>query len=218
MAELTTVLAVHKNAPAQSLEEAKTTEVVMGNSGIGDETYVMPSIANVLLGTKFRFVSGYPGTAAITTAIEKGEVHGRGGSWISWKVLNPHFITEKKIKLLAQGGLSKDPDLPDVPMISDFARNKDDLAVIRLVVALPISISRAIMTPPGVPKDRIQALRRAFDATMADPNLLADAKKRSIAISPSTGEVVESRVAEIMSATPEMIERAKIILGYTKPK
>ncbi|MPY70893.1 MAG: hypothetical protein GEU92_12480 [Alphaproteobacteria bacterium] len=218
MAELTTVLAVHKDAPAQSLEEAKMVEVIMGNSGIGDETYVMPSIANTLLGTKFRFVSGYPGTAAITAAMDKGEVHGRGGSWISWKVLNPHFIKEKKIKLLAQGGLRKDPDLPDVPLISGFARNDDDRAIVRLVVALPIGISRAIMAPPGVPKDRVQALRRAFDATMADPDLLADANKRSVAISPSTGEVVESRVAEIISATPEMIERAKVILGYTKAK
>ena len=190
----------------------------MGNSGIGDETYVMPSIINVLLGTKFRFVSGYPGTAAITAAMERGEVQGRGGSWLSWKVLNPHFITEKKIKLLAQGGLRKDPDLPDVPLISDFARSKSDRAVVRLVVALPIGISRAIMTPPGVPKDRIEALRRAFDATMADPDLLANTKKRNIAISPSTGEVVEARVAEMMSATPAMIKRAKFILGYTKAK
>ena len=166
---------------------------------------------------KFMYVP--PGwTAAITTAMERGEVQGRGGSWVSWKVLNPHFIEEKKIKLLAQGGLRKDPDLPNVPMISDFARSKEDRNVVRLVVALPIGISRAIMTPPDVPKDRIEALRRAFDATMTDPELLASAKSRSIPISPSTGEVVEARVAEIMSASPAMIERAKFILGYTKAK
>ena len=216
MAELTTVLAVHQNSPAQSLDEAKKKQVVMGTSSLGDETYVMPSVANALLGTKFRIVTGYPGTAAITAAMEKGEVNGRGGSWISWKVLNPHLVEQKKIRLLAQGGLRKDPELPDVPMIDAFARSKEDHAVLRFIIALPIGISRAIMTPPGVPKDRIQALRRAFDATMADPALLASAKKRSMAISPSTGEVVEARVAEMLSAPPAIIERAKAILGYTK--
>lgn len=214
MAQLTTVIAVYHTSPAQSLEGAKSNTVIMGSSSPGDETYLMPSLSNALLGTKFRIVTGYPGTAAITAAMERGEVHGRGGSWISWKVLNPHLVKEKKIRLLAQGGLRKDPDLPDVPMINEFARGEEDLAVLRFVLALPIGISRAIMTPPNVPKDRIQVLRRSFDATMADPELLENAGKRGMPIGPSTGEEVEVRVAEMLSASPAIIERAKVILGY----
>jgi tripartite-type tricarboxylate transporter receptor subunit TctC len=142
---------------------------------------------NAMLGTKFKIISGYPGGNDINLALEKGEVDVRGSnSWSSWKGTRPHWLAEKKIHLLVQIGLKKDPELTEVPLLMDLPSDPDDKAALRLLSA-PTAIGRPLFTPPGVPADRLAALRTAFDATMKDAAFIAEAKTSKLDLLPVSG-------------------------------
>ena len=127
---------------------------------------------NALPGTKFKIVTGYPGGNDVNLAMERGEVGGRGSnSWASWKSTHADWIAQKKIYILVQIALKRAPDLADVPLMTELARNEDDRKVLAFVSA-DTEINRAIVTTPDTPPERVAALRRAFDATMADPLFL----------------------------------------------
>src|SRR5919205_1936469 len=180
----------------RTIEDAKKIEAPMGATG-GSTSSQYPKAMNALLGTKFKIILGYPGGNDINLAMERGEVEGRGSnSWASWKATRPDWLKEKKINILVQIGLNKAPDLPDVPLLMELAMNPEDKAVLRLLSA-PSTIGRPIFTTPGVPEDRVKALREAFDATMKDPALLEEAKKANLEIDPVSGEELQKIVAEI---------------------
>ncbi|HEY8581122.1 MAG TPA: hypothetical protein VIL72_14640, partial [Beijerinckiaceae bacterium] len=177
------------------IEDVFTRELVVGAPGAASSSYVYPAAMNAVLGTKFRIVTGYPGGNDVNLAMEKGEVGGRGSnSWASWKSGHPHWLAEKKIHILVQVALERAPDLKDVPLMHELAKNEEDREVLRFISS-DMGISRAVVTTPGVPADRLTALRRAFDAMMKDPEFLADAGKTKMDISPSTGEQAQE-VAE----------------------
>jgi tripartite-type tricarboxylate transporter receptor subunit TctC len=182
-----------------SIEQAKTREVVLGATGPNTSAQY-PQVMNNLLGTKFKIISGYPGGADINLAMERGEVAGRGSNaWASWKSTKADWLKEKKINILVQIGLEKAPDLPDVPLLMDLAKNPEDRAVLRLLSA-PTAVGRPIFTTPNVPKDRLTALRRAFDATMTDSGFLAEAEKAQLDLNPVSGEKLQEIVEEIVAA------------------
>ena len=151
---------------------------------------------NALAGTKFKIVTGYPGGNDINLAMEKGEVGGRGSnSWASWKSGHPEWIADKKIYILVQIGLKRAADLADVPLMSELAKTDEDRQVLTFISS-DMGISRAFVTTPGVPPERLAALRQAFMEMMKDPDFLAEAAKTQMDISPSSGEEAQ-KVAEL---------------------
>lgn len=212
MAELNSVVAVLSSSPIRTIDDAKKREVILAASAKGSETYFYPQLANALLGTKFKMVMGYPGTAAMTVAMERGEVMGRGGAWETWPATRPEWVRDGKVRVLIQAGLRRDPDLKDVPLITELAADADkELA--RLICSAVVT-ARMLGMPPGVPADRVTALRRAFDATMKDPKFVADAKRRKMTLSVMTGEQVETLIVNLFRTPPDVIARAKKTLGY----
>ena len=203
---------------ARTLEDAKKKEIVVAASGRGSETYIFPKFLNSAIGTRFKIVTGYRGTAKMTNAMERGEAQARGGSWQSWNVIRPHWVGTDKISPLVQAGLSPhpDPNVKGVPMLVDVVA--EEYKPIARLLSSPVAMARIVGTPPGIPEDRLQALRRVFLETMKDPAFLADAKKRKMDLDLLTGEQVEANIAELMKTPKPILKRTADILGYTKKK
>jgi hypothetical protein len=165
-----------------------------------------------VLGTKFKIITGYPGGNDVNMAMEKGEVGGRGSnSLASWKSGHPHWISEKKIHLLVQIGLERAAELKDVPLMYELAKNEEDRELLRFISS-DIAISRPVVTTPGVPVERLQALRRAFDAMMNDKEFLEEAERTKMDMSPSTGEEAQAVAESMLKASPKVLERARLIM------
>ncbi|MDB5595456.1 MAG: Tripartite-type tricarboxylate transporter, receptor component TctC [Hyphomicrobiales bacterium] len=199
-------------SPVKTVEDARKQEVPIGATGFNTSSQY-PQVMNSLLGAKFKIIMGYPGANEINLAMENGEVGGRGSnSWASWKASKPDWVRDKKINILVQIGLTKSPDLPDVPLLIDLATNEDDRAALKLVSAPPV-IGRPIFTTPGVPADRVKALREAFDETMKDPAFLEEAKKTALDINPISGAQLQEVVAGILDTPKPVRDRLAVILS-----
>ncbi len=194
------------------IEQVFDKELVVGAPGTATSSVYYPLALNILVGTKFKIISGYPGGNNVNMAIERGEVGGRGSnSLAAWYATKPDWIKENKIHHLVQIALKRHPELPNVPLLFELAKNDADRAVLRFLSA-DVPLSRAYVTTPDVPADRLAALRRAFNATMKDPAFLAEAARGQIDISPSTGEEAEKIVADVLRTPPDVLARAKAIL------
>jgi tripartite-type tricarboxylate transporter receptor subunit TctC len=194
------------------IEQVKSREFILGApAGTAGVTY--GTVMNALVGTKFKIVTGYPGGNEVNIAMERGEVDGRGSnSWASWKSTKPEWLKEKKIIMLVQVGLTRSPELPDVPLLLELVSNDLDRKVMTFLSA-ETAISRAVVTTADVPPERLEALRRAFDATMKDPLFIAEAEKAKMDISAMTGEESQKIADSIVNTPPEVIARAKVVLG-----
>ena len=196
----------------RTIQDVMTKELVVGAPGQATNSVYYPKALNVLVGTKFKIVAGYPGGNDVNLAMERGEVGGRGSnSWASWKATKPGWLKEKKIFILVQIALQRNWELADVPTMIELAKSDEDKAVMTFLSA-DIPISRAYVTTPGVPAERVQALRRAFDAAMKDPALLAEANKSGMDLSPSTGEDAQKYSDLIANTPPNILAKAKAIL------
>ena len=206
------VLVSWHHSPVKTFQDALEKELVIGATGAGSASVQAPLMINALLGTKFRVVSGYPGGNEIYMAMENGEVAGRGSnSWASYKATRPDWIRDKKINVLVQIGLQKAKDLPDVPLLMDLAKNDEDRAALKLLSAPP-DIGRPVFAPPGVPADRLKALRDAFDANMKDQAFLDAAKRDGLDIDPVSGEQLQKIVNEILSAPQAVRDRLAALI------
>jgi tripartite-type tricarboxylate transporter receptor subunit TctC len=195
-----------------SFEQVLRKELVVGASGPSADTYQFPKILNGVLGTRFKVIAGYPGGNDIDLAMERGEVQGRcGWSWTSLKATRRSWLTEKKISILFQMGLSRHPDLPNVPLVIDLARNDDDKAILKLIFARQV-MAWPYIAPPNVPNDRAETLRAAFTDTMKDGDFLADAEKSLLEIRSVNGEDIQKLVEDIYRTPPAIARRAADIL------
>jgi tripartite-type tricarboxylate transporter receptor subunit TctC len=207
-----TTTSMWHTSKVKTIQDAMKVEAPMGATG-GSTSSQYPRAMNALLGTKFKIILGYPGGNDINLAMERGEVEGRGSnSWASWKSTKPEWIAQKKIIMLVQVGLKRDPELPDVPLLLELVSNDLDRKVMTFMSA-ETAISRALVTTSDVPPERIEALRRAFDATMKDPQFLAEAEKAKMDIGAMTGEESQKIADSIVNTPPEVIARAKVVLG-----
>ncbi len=199
----------------RSVEDATQREVILGATA-GSYAVVYPPVMNALLGTKFKIVTGYPGGNEVNLAMERGEVQGRGAnSWASWKSTKPDWVADKKIIVLTQVALKRDPDLQDIPLLMELGKTEFDRKVLRFLSA-DTAISRAIVTTPGVPPERVSTLRRAFDATMKDPEFLAEAAKTKMDIAASTGEDSQAVATSLVNTEKEVVMRAKELMDATR--
>ena len=212
MAPTRNMLAVWYKAPAQTIEEATKKEVIIGATGRASPTFLVPQILNEMLGTKYKIVIGYNGVADLNLAMERGEIEGRGASWISVITQAPQYIAEKKLKPLVVDGLTPEPSIPDVPLMMNVAKTAADKETMAFISSAA-EFGRSVFVPPNVPADRVAALRAAFDATMKDPDFLADAEKRKIPIEPQGGEALGKTAAKIASSSPQAVAAARKLMG-----
>ena len=207
----TQVMYVWHSVPVKTLDDVKTTELVMGAQGPGSTQYDYPVLLDHLLGYKFKVVTGYESTPKIHLALERGEVQGTIANWSTLKALNSNWIADKQIRLLVQWGLTRLPDLGDVPSIFDYVKDEADRAAVRLVVAR-LEYGRPYFVPPGVPAERVTALRRAFDAAVKDPEFLKEAGKEKLDIDPLTGEQVQELIEQVSRTPPDIVARVRAAL------
>ena len=199
-------------APVDSMEDLFRKEVIVGGVAPGTATVDYPLVANVILGTKFKVISGYASTPPIDLAMERGEVMGDAGlGWTTAKAEDAQLIAEKKVKIVAQYGFQKAPDLPDVPLFG-FGKTDSDRQVLALLYARQ-DYGRPFFAPPDVPKARLDALRAAFDATVKDLAFLADAKQMKWDIDPVEAAELVQLTDRLAATPPEVAARLRNILN-----
>ena len=208
--EYTTCTLWH-TAKVKTLQDAMRMEAVVGGSGADATEVIFPKAANKLVGTKFKVVLGYPGSTEILLAMERGEVEGFCGiGWTFLKLRKGDWIREKKVNILYQMSIEKHPELPDIPAIIDYARSPEDRGVFEFLFA-PQEMGRPFFAPPGVPAERVAALRAAFARTLKDAQFLAEAEKMGVEVQHVGGEQIQSLVERIYASPPEVIARAKAV-------
>jgi tripartite-type tricarboxylate transporter receptor subunit TctC len=197
--ETAVTLAWH-TAPHKTAKDLFDKELIVGGiTSVDPET--TPKLYNALIGTKFKVVTGYNSTSQIALAIERGEVQGIGDwSWSSLKAVRPHWLAEKKVTLLMQGALKKEPELGNLPSALDFIKNEADRQVLQLHFTQKTA-ARPVVAPPGVPKERVALLRKAFGDLMRDREFMADVKKTRLEIDFVPSEEIE-KVVKLITSTP----------------
>jgi tripartite-type tricarboxylate transporter receptor subunit TctC len=170
-------------------------------------------VMNMLLGTKFKLVMGYKSTPEIDMAMERGEVNARSGGSIAGMVQeHPAWFTDKKLIVLAQVGAAREATLPDVPLMDELGRTNEERRLLKLVSS-PVALGRPFMTAPGVPADRVEILRKAFDSAMKDPEFLDEAQKAQIDLNPLSGARVAEIVNESLATPPELVDKVRSALA-----
>ena len=196
-------------SPTKTLEDARRRVTVMGGSGPTSPTVFYLKALNNLAGTKFKIISGYPGGGETELAMQRGEVEGNSKAWASMKVDNAAWLRDKKVNILLQYALERAPDLPDVPLMMELGRTQDERDALKLF-AMGDAMGRSIMGAPDIPRDRLQVLRAAFDATMQDPDLQEFVKSRQIDVGPPySGQQLEALVAETLQVPQRVVQLAK---------
>jgi len=203
-------------SPIKTFDDLFSQELIVAGSGGSTDTF--PNFLNSLLHTKFKVVSGYKGTKDGMLAMERGEVTGNGGiTWASLKATQASWLRDGKVRVILQYGLSKHPELPNVPWIYDYAKSADDKAAMNLVFARQ-EFGRPYTAPPDVPAPVVAVLRKAFDETMKDKAFLADAQKRRLDLDPIGGEDIQKLVDDLYAAPPAVIARVKVILEQSSER
>jgi tripartite-type tricarboxylate transporter receptor subunit TctC len=202
--KLENVCATWITSPIKTIAQAREREVIVAAAAATSNSAIMPKVLNALLGTKFKIVGGYDPGSGMTLALESGETEGVCGlSWSTMKAARPQWIRDHKLNVLVQLGLAKLPELPDVPSALDLVSDPVKKEVLELIL-IRQEIGRPVAAPPGVPADRLEALRRAFDDTMKDPEFLAEAAKAQLEIEPLTAREIDALLANAF-ATPKSI-------------
>jgi len=213
------ICVVRADAPVKTFQDALTREVIIGASQPGTSTRDFPALLNNAVGTKFRIVSGYPGTREITLAIEKGEVQGLCGfSWSSLSVQHPDWLQNGFIRVLVQEHDKGHPDVNrmGVPLAVDFAKSPQDRQIMELIYSSEI-FGRPYILPPGVPDERVAALRKAFMDALHDPELRTEGEKLGLDLDPISGEELQKIAEKIYATPPDIVERAKQAVIYKAP-
>jgi tripartite-type tricarboxylate transporter receptor subunit TctC len=203
------VLVTWHTSGVKTIEDAQKKEVIIGATTAGTTQEMYPAMANNLLGTKFKIVTGYKASTEVNLAMERGETQGRGANtYLAYRFQNPEWISEKKINLVFQMTETRDPSMPDTPTLLEYARNDEQKKIISLMVKSE-TVGRPLLAPPGVPSERVAMLRKALMDVVKDPEFLAEAEKSTLEISPVTGEKLQTTVQEIVSTPADIVEKYK---------
>jgi tripartite-type tricarboxylate transporter receptor subunit TctC len=206
IAKLNNVCITWHTSSVKTFEQAKERQIILSSTGVTSNSTAVPNLLNRLVGTKFKVINGYS-TSAQRLAVERGEAEGMCLAYSTFKASNPEWIQNKKINLLVQVGLTKHPDIPEVPLAMDFLSDQDDKRIMELL-NIPQEMGRPMVAPPDIPMDRLQALRRAFDATMKDPDYLAESERAHLEVDPMTGEAMTEMIQRAYALPQALIARA----------
>ena len=205
----TQVMVASAKAPVTRFEQALTREMIIGGSGGATNTF--PTLTNAILGTRFKIVSGYPGTREVNLAMERDEVHAIGAiTWASVKGTMGDKLRAKEVIMVGQYGAKIHPELPDVTHVPSLAKTPEDAAALRLLFATQ-EFGRPYITSPGTPPEIASLLQKSFMATMKDPTFLADAKQRGLDIEPMEGMEIQTLVEALYKTSPAVVERVRAI-------
>lgn len=193
-------------AAVKTWPDILSTELVTAGSGAADDTAVINALRGIF-GARLRTITGYPGSSEMLLAMERGEVDGFcGWSWSSAKSRRPEWFRDGKVNILLQMALEKHPDMPDIPLVMDLAETDQQKQMLTLIFGRQ-TMGRPFAAPPGVPEERVRALRDAFEATLRDPVFLADAEQTKLEINPVSGEAIDA-LLQMVYRTPEDIVAA----------
>jgi tripartite-type tricarboxylate transporter receptor subunit TctC len=197
-------------SPVKVWNDILTKEVAMGGEGPGADPDVYTLLYKNVFGAKMKLVAGYHGTNDVTLAMERGEVDGLCGlSWSTMKARHQQWMNEKKLNIIIQAALRKQPELPDVPLASDLTQDREKLQILKLFLASQ-ETARPFAAPPDLPADRKLALIRAFDATMKDPEFLAEAQKLNMDVNPLNAKGVDDILADLYATPKAVLEKAAL--------
>lgn len=197
------------------IEDAMERQVVVAATGATGNAATLPRLLNDIVGTKFKVVMGYS-TSESRLAVERGEAEGICGySYGTLVASNPDWILNKKVRILIQNGMKPHPKLPDVPLTYSKIKTESGKAMFRLYTASE-EIGRPYVAPPGLPEDRTQALRRAFDATLRDAAFLADAEKTNLEVDPLTGEEMHSLLREVYATDKTVVAQVRDLVNRSE--
>ena len=207
VAPTTETMVTWKTTGVTTIEEARQKEVIVGAVGSSGITLSFPVMLNDLVGTRFKMVLGSTGTGALDLAMERGEVSGRAGSWSSMKASKPNWIANKDLNVLVHSG-PKPRDLPGVPSAEEFMRNAQDRQVLD-VVTVGDTLGHPFAAAPGVPAERVEALRKAFADMLEDPEFRKEAALNNLEIDPVSAQALSGAVNRALAASAESRERAR---------
>jgi tripartite-type tricarboxylate transporter receptor subunit TctC len=202
-------------SPVKTFADAQKIESTLSGTGVGSTVSIYPTVMNNVFGTKFKLVMGYKGSNEAMLAVERGEVEGHSTSWTALKVAHPDWIRDNRVSVFVQFALKRHAELPQVPTAVDLARNDEERSILGAIMNAT-EVGTAFFTTPGAPIDRVTALRRAFDATMKDPELLAEAERIKVGVSPMTGEELQKLVADVSNLSPALLEKLRAAYTTTK--
>jgi tripartite-type tricarboxylate transporter receptor subunit TctC len=203
---------VLKSAGVNTIEDAKKKEVLVGSTGKSSQTFVVPTVVNAILGTKFKPVLGYRGMGDIYLAVDRKEVQGFANVWSAVTYLRENWVKDDLVTVIATISPDPLPDLPKVPKITDMVKDPLDRKLIELIAGNGV-LGRGWLAPPGAPKDRVTALRAAFAAAFKDPEAIAAAKARKLPWETASWQDMQAQVDTIMKTDKAVIDRMKSILG-----
>jgi tripartite-type tricarboxylate transporter receptor subunit TctC len=189
-------------------DDLMSKEYVVGTSGAGSQMETLPNMLKHLFGAKIKVISGYKGGNEVFLAMERGEVMGRcGGLIASMSSTRPDWLPQKKVEIPIQFALERSAKFPDVPAIAEYAKDEKTKQILALVFS-PQAMDRPVLLPPGVPEDRIKALRVAFKKAVEDPRFLEEAKKHKLEVEYVSGEKIQQIINNAFSFPPEIIKLA----------
>jgi tripartite-type tricarboxylate transporter receptor subunit TctC len=200
--------ATYGTSPVKNWADTLTKNFAVAGNGSGSDPDVFANVLRNLFGQKNRLITGFPGSAEISLAMERGEVDGRCGiTWDTLQSMKPDWIKDGKVRILLQFALERHPDLPTVPSVFDLATT-DEQRQILTVWAAPNKMGRPFFGPPGMDKDRLTLLRRSFDATMKDPAMLHEVAQTRLWVKPITGEAVDALLKQVYATPKAVVEKA----------
>jgi tripartite-type tricarboxylate transporter receptor subunit TctC len=205
------VIITSSASQTKTLDDAKHHVVLLGSIGAGSIDAQLPVAVNYLLGTQFKVLLGYQGNSEVLLAMDRGEVEGRLNAWSALKAALGDRL--RAMHVLIQIGEKKDSDLPNTPLLKDEVKGDSEKQAVARFITQSLAMSRPLAAPAGVPQDRIDILRRAFDQTMADPAFLADAKTAGYEVSPTKGEEVQTLVREFFATPKDVVSLATKVLS-----
>jgi len=205
-----------ETAQVKTVQDLLTRQLIVGGTGVTSDLEASARLLNAAIGAKFKIVSGYAGQADVLLAMERGEIEGSADwSWDEIKTRHASYLEQHKINIILQDALKKAPDLPDVPLAIDYVKDPIDRSMAELYLGLK-QIARPILAGPGVPADRLSALRKAFLELKDDPEFKADAEKTGIPVDPTSSEEIDAYVKLTTSSPPEVVKRLADILNPRK--
>ena len=207
------VMMVWHTAGAKSLEDAKKKEIIIGSSGKSSHEYMEAMLLNKIAGFRLKVVHGYGGAGPMYKAMETGEIHGRIGAWNSLKSVKRDWLANKQVDVVVQTGLSRAPDLPNIPAIIEFARNEEERQMFEVMEAGG-PVGWGLQGPPRLRQEFVTALRKAFDTMVKDPAFVADAEKRKVVVEPATGAEVQKVVERTLAIPDAVVAKMRSIAQF----
>jgi tripartite-type tricarboxylate transporter receptor subunit TctC len=208
MAPSPNVTFIMSTSEVKTIADAFEKVAVLGATGRSATNSIYPTVLNNVLGTKFKVVNGYEGSAAAMIAMERGEVDGHSATYDSLKAVHPDWIASKRVNIVVQYSLRRHPELPDAPTSVELARNDEQRGLLTAVSSAS-EIGKFVLTTPDVPAERVTALRRAFDAMVRDPEFIAEAQKLRVELGPLSGEELQKIVESVQDLPPDLVDKLK---------